>query len=74
LIDGLDFSCLAVGCRLKLGKDVVIEITQIGKEDRPSIVSRMFGVTLLPSEGLFCRVFKGGLINKEDLVKIIPIA
>lgn len=68
LIDDMDFSDLAVGSRIKLGKSAVLEVTQIGKEDHPSIVSRTFGVSLLPSEGLFCKVVKGGKIKKNDSV------
>ena len=71
LIEGLDFSVLGVGNRLKLGASVILEITQIGKEDHPSIVSRTFGVSLLPSEGLFCKAIKGGKIKKGDSVEII---
>lgn len=64
---------LSVGSRLRLGTNVVLEITQIGKEDHPSIVSRTFGVSLLPSEGLFCKVINGGKIKKGDSVEIILI-
>jgi MOSC domain-containing protein YiiM len=71
LIDGLDLSGLHVGSRLRLGGDVILEVTQIGKEDHPSIVSKTFGVSLLPSEGLFCRVIKGGKIRKGDPVEIV---
>ena len=71
LIDGLDFSGLSVGSRLKLGKSVVLEITQIGKEDHPSIVTKTFGVSLLPREGLFCKVITGGTIKKGDTAEII---
>jgi MOSC domain-containing protein YiiM len=69
LIDGLDFSVLSVDSRLRLGQNVILEVTQIGKEDHPSIVSRTFGVSLLPSEGLFCKVIKGGTIKKGDSVE-----
>jgi len=70
LIEGLDFSNLAIGSRIKLGSSVVLEVSQIGKEDHPSIVSRTFGVSLLPSEGLFCKVITGGMIKKGDFVEI----
>lgn len=70
LIDGLDLSGIVVGSKIRLAADVVLEVTQIGKEDYPSIVSRTFGVSLLPSEGLFCKVIKGGSIKKGDLVEI----
>lgn len=70
LITGLDLSSLATGSRIRLGEDVVLEVTQIGKEDHPSIVSRTFGVSLLPSEGLFCLVVSGGTVKKGDNAQI----
>jgi MOSC domain-containing protein YiiM len=70
-MDGLDFSTISIGSRLKLGNDVILEITQIGKEDHPSIVSSTFGVSLLPSEGLFCKVITGGVIRKGDDSEIL---
>lgn len=73
LIDGLDLAHITVGAQIRLGADVVLEVTQIGKEDHPSIVTRTFGVSLLPSEGLFCRVVKGGKLKKGASVEIIPI-
>lgn len=71
LIEGLNLSALSVGDRLKMGESVVMEITQIGKEDHPSIVSKTLGLSLLPSEGLFCRVIQGGKIKKNDFVNRI---
>ena len=71
LINGLDLSSLVVGSQIRLATDVVLEVTQIGKEDHPSVVSRTFGVSLLPSKGLFCRVTKGGKIKKGDSVQIL---
>jgi MOSC domain-containing protein YiiM len=71
LIDGLDFSSLSVGSRIRLGLCAILEVTQIGKEDHPSIVSRTFGVSLLPSEGVFCKVIKGSKLKKGDSVEII---
>lgn len=69
LIDGMELSDLKVGSKLKLGADAVLEVTQIGKEEHPSIVSRTFGISLLPNEGLFCKVIKGGEIKKGDPVQ-----
>lgn len=71
LIDGLNLSSLSIGSRIKLGKSAVLEVTQIGKEDHPSIVTGTFGVSLLPSEGLFCKVVTGGKIKKGDSVERI---
>ena len=71
LIENLDFAKISVGTKLKLGQDAVIEVTQIGKEDHPSVVTRTFGVSLLPYEGLFCRVVAGGAIKKGDTVVLL---
>jgi MOSC domain-containing protein YiiM len=71
LIDGFDLSGLHPGSHLRLGRDAILEVTQIGKEDHPSVVTRTFGVSLLPYEGLFCRVINGGKIHKGDPVEIM---
>ncbi len=71
LIEGIDLKELKLGERLKIGESAVLEISQIGKEDHPSIVTRTLGVTLLPYEGLFCRVIQGGKIKKADIVEVI---
>ncbi|MGI6412884.1 MAG: MOSC domain-containing protein [Syntrophomonadaceae bacterium] len=71
LFEGVDFSQIEVGSRIKIGSAAVLEVTQIGKEDHPSVVTRTLGVTLLPYEGLFCRVIRGGEITKNDPVEVI---
>ena len=71
LIEGIDLALVGVGGRLKIGDDTVLEVTQIGKEDHPSVVTRTFGVSLLPYEGLFCRVINGGRIKKGDPVEVM---
>lgn len=74
LIEGLDFSTMSVGSKFKLGSSVVLEVTQVGKEDHPSIVSRTLGVSLLPGEGLFCKVITGGIIRKGAAVENLIIS
>ncbi|MEN6327403.1 MAG: MOSC domain-containing protein [Syntrophomonas sp.] len=71
LIDGLDLVSIGVGGRIKIGSEVILEVSQIGKEDHPSVVTRTLGVTLLPYEGLFCRVIKGGEMKKGDPVEVV---
>lgn len=70
LIDSLDLSVVTIGSKIYISDNVILEVTQIGKEDHPSIVSQTFGVSLLPEEGLFCSVIHGGKIRKGDLVNI----
>lgn len=71
LIEGIDLSKVGIGGRLRIGRDTILEVTQVGKEDHPSVVTRTFGVSLLPLEGLFCKVINGGKIKKGDVVEVI---
>lgn len=71
LIDGVDLSTIGTGGRIKIGREVILEVSQIGKEDHPSVVTRTLGVTLLPYEGLFCRVINGGKIHRGDPVEVL---
>ncbi|HHU17878.1 MAG TPA: molybdenum cofactor biosynthesis protein MoaC, partial [Clostridiales bacterium] len=52
LIDGIDLSNAKVGSKIYISYSIILEVTQIGKADHPSIVSRTFGISLLPKEGL----------------------
>ncbi|MDD2509820.1 MAG: MOSC domain-containing protein [Syntrophomonas sp.] len=71
LIEGLDLVGVGVGGRLKIGDEAILQVSQIGKEDHPSVVTRTLGVTLLPYEGLFCQVMQGGTIKKGDPVEVL---
>ena len=71
LIKGLNVKQFQPGNRFQLGDSVILEISQIGKEDHPSVVTRTFGVSLLPYEGLFCKVIRGGTVKKGDAVEML---
>ena len=62
---GIDLSGLTIGDRLEIGKSVVLEITQIGKEchNAGCAIKRTTGECIMPKEGLFCRVLKGGTVT-----------
>lgn len=68
-IENMDTLDLQIGDRFRLGADAVLEVSQIGKPDHPSVVTRTFGISLLPYEGRFCRVIKGGIVKKGDLAE-----
>lgn len=71
LIEGIDLAAVGAGGMLRIGNEVVLQVAQVGKEDHPSVVTRTLGVSLLPYEGLFCRVLQGGQIRKGDLIEVI---
>jgi len=63
---GIDLLGLPVGTQMKIGK-VEVEISQIGKEchTRCSIYYQA-GACIMPREGIFLRVLKGGKIRIGD--------
>jgi MOSC domain-containing protein YiiM len=72
---GIDLAALAIGDSLLVGTDAVLEVTQIGKECHNSgcAIKVATGECIMPKEGLFCRVIKGGTISAGMAVnKIAP--
>jgi MOSC domain-containing protein YiiM len=69
---GVDLRSLNIGDRMGLGEEVVLEVTQIGKEchDHCSIFERL-GDCLMPREGVFTRVVKGGRVAPGDEIRIL---
>lgn len=59
---GIDLPSLSVGTRLAIG-DTLLEITQIGKECHTRCaIYYQAGDCVMPKEGVFARVLKGGTI------------
>lgn len=69
-VGAMNLSVIKIGDRLKLGSDVIIEITQIGKKchSRCSIFYKA-GYCIMPQEGIFAKVIKGGIIRKGDVIE-----
>lgn len=69
---GIDLLSLPLGARLEIGAVVEVEITQIGKEchSRCAIFYQA-GDCVMPKEGLFARVLKGGTIKKGDRITVL---
>ena len=70
---GIDLTSLTIGDRLQIGDEVVLEITQIGKECHNSgcAIKKATGDCIMPREGIFSRVIQGGEISKELPVTVI---
>jgi MOSC domain-containing protein YiiM len=69
---GVDWKTLPIGTRVRLGEQVMIEITQIGKEchNRCAIYYKA-GDCIMPREGVFARVLAEGRIKCGDAVQLI---
>jgi MOSC domain-containing protein YiiM len=72
LTEGVNFANIKVGNKLRLGKDALVRITQIGKEchDRCSIYYQV-GDCIMPREGIFAEVLKGGIIKINDDIEFL---
>lgn len=67
--EGLKLSGLNIGDRLVVGKNIVLEISKIGKEcHRYCQVYYKTGDCIMPREGIFAKVIKGGEIKTGDMV------
>jgi MOSC domain-containing protein YiiM len=68
---GLDLPALPVGTRLLVGKEVLLEVSQIGKEchSRCAIFQQV-GTCVMPLEGVFARVIKGGVVKPGDPIEV----
>ena len=69
----IDLSALKVGARLQIGEEVLLEITQIGKEchNDGCAIKKATGDCIMPREGIFARVIQGGKIAKELAITVI---
>lgn len=70
IVEGYDFSSLPVGSRFFCG-DVILEMTQIGKECHTHCqIYQKMGECIMPTQGVFARVIRGGKIRVGDEMKM----
>ncbi|MGO9377640.1 MAG: MOSC domain-containing protein [Dissulfurispiraceae bacterium] len=69
--EGLDLLALPLGTRLRIGVDVIGEVSQIGKvcHTRCAIYEKA-GDCVMPKEGIFIRVLKGGVTKVGDQIDV----
>lgn len=74
VVEGIDFAALPVGTRFRCN-DVLLELTQIGKECHSHCeIFKKMGECIMPTQGVFTRVLKGGEIAEGDELVILPPA
>ena len=72
VVEGFDLATLPVPSFFAIG-DAVLEMTQIGKECHSDCAIRQqVGDCIMPREGVFARVVKGGTIHTGDEMKLLP--
>jgi cyclic pyranopterin phosphate synthase len=69
--EGIILYELPVGTKLIIG-ETIQEVTQIGKECHTGCaIAQKVGKCVMPKEGIFTKVLKGGLIKEGDIIEII---
>lgn len=69
--EGIVLYELPIGTKLTIG-ETVMEVTQIGKECHQGCeIKNLVGNCIMPHEGIFAKVIKGGCIKSGDSIVII---
>jgi MOSC domain-containing protein YiiM len=73
---GIEWISVPVGTRFQIGRSALVEITQIGKEcHNKCAIYYKAGDCIMPREGVFARVLRGGAIHiGDELVRLEPLA
>lgn len=72
---GIDLLSLNLKDKLKAGENVVLEVSQIGKECHTRCaIYYQAGDCVMPTDGIFVRVLKGGIIKPQDNIEVVENA
>ena len=72
VVEGFDLKNLPMGTRLKCG-EALLEMTQIGKDcHSPCQIYHRMGDCIMPREGVFARVLRGGPVRVGDDLVMEP--
>jgi MOSC domain-containing protein YiiM len=68
----VELSRIEPGDRLIIGDGIVLEISQIGKEcHRSCRIKELVGDCIMPTEGVFAVVVRGGIVKTGDVIEFI---
>lgn len=71
IVEGIDLKELPIGTKLMVN-NIELEVTQIGKECHSHCaIYEAVGDCIMPREGIFARVLKGGRIKSGDEIKVV---
>ncbi len=72
LTEGITLYELPIGTKLRIGDNVLLEVTQIGKECHASCaIRKQVGDCVMPREGIFTIVLEEGTIRAGDTVELV---
>ena len=69
--EGIELVSLPIGARLSVGKEAILEISQIGKDCHAGCaIFKQVGKCIMPKEGVFAKVVRGGVVKNGDFIKV----
>ena len=69
---GIQLNQLPIGTNVQIGEEILLVISQIGKECHTRCaIYHQAGDCIMPKEGIFTRVLKGGNVKVGDEIKVV---
>lgn len=69
--EGIDLLKLPIGTKMTIGKQIEVEVSQIGKKCHGRCeIFKQAGDCVMPKEGIFVKVLKGGRVREGDEIMI----
>jgi cyclic pyranopterin phosphate synthase len=70
-VQGVDLKSIALGDKIELESGALLEVTRIGKEcHQHCAVFERLGDCVMPREGVFAKVLRGGKVKAGDTVEV----
>ncbi len=72
---GIAVDALPIGTHLKIGEEAELVVTQIGKAcHKGCAIRELVGDCIMPREGIFARVIKGGRVRPGDAIEVLDVS
>jgi MOSC domain-containing protein YiiM len=69
---GIRLHALPVGTRLRVGREVILRVSQIGKQCHTGCaIFQQVGQCIMPKEGIFAEVLQGGWVRAGDSIEAV---
>jgi MOSC domain-containing protein YiiM len=68
--EGMDLTSLPIGSKLQVGEAKLVVI-QLGKDPSQAHTYNYQGYSILPKEGIFCKVIESGGVRVGDSIRMI---
>ena len=70
--EGVELSTYPIGTHFRIGEDILLELTQIGKEcHNDCAIKKTVGKCVMPTEGIFAIVVKEGTVRAGDEIEVL---